>query len=141
MIYAYALLYFLLPNNLPAFLHDSKNSLDALFLLNSRTNSLESASFIIVILLIGFANTAIIFPSSLSVTGFIMVLCHQSIGLSPTQLNYPLSSRVNTKFLRCQYNGNKHLMFRTLFKQEKTFLLVFIVYSKKLKTSTISLII
>ena len=71
------------------------------------------------------------------ITGFITVLCHQFIGLSPTQLNYPLSSRVNTKFLRCQYNGNKHLMFRTLFKQEKTFLLVFIVYSEKLKTSTI----
>ena len=47
-------------------------------------------------------------------TGFVMVLCHQIIGLSPTRLDYPLCLRVNAKFLRCQCNGSKHLMLHVL---------------------------
>ena len=39
-----------------------------------------------------------------------MVLCHQITGFSPARPDYPLCLRVNAKFLRCQYNGNKRLM-------------------------------
>ena len=63
-------------------------------------------------------------------TGFVMVLCHQITGLSPARLDYPLCLRVNAKFLRCQYNGSKHLMLHILISGRDFSLGIYIIRKK-----------